>query len=74
MGGYMKDGGDNHTGGSGSWKDGQMHFTNFDSESNTRTSYDEDYYGNVSGIHSVDQNTNEKTQYDINRDGDPRKY
>lgn len=71
---YLRDGDGDH-GGSGHYNsDGSIHYTNFDSTNNTRTSYDEDSYGNVYNIHSVDQNTKEKTQHDFNRDGDPRKY
>lgn len=75
MSDYLKDGNDNHSGGSGSYnRDGSIHYTNFNKDTNTRTSYDEDRYGNVKNIHSTDQNDNKHTQHDIKKDGDPRKY
>lgn len=72
---YLKDGNNDHTGGSGSYnRDGSIHYTNFNRDTNSRTSYDEYRDGSVRNIHSTDQNNNKHTQHEINKDGDPRRY
>lgn len=53
--------GDDHKGGDGYWKDGHMHYTNYNN--GYHTSYDDDGRGNISNVHSTDHSTREKTQH-----------